>query len=119
MASKYNEIHTFEAEKYIFLCDGLYNLEQLFEMESLILSASQFNLQLPTLYQFTEFALQEYGTEIANTVRELNNLAMFDFALFNRFQKQHLATVTIFLGLKINNGMTVKPKEIIEGMQVP
>lgn len=44
---------------------------------------------------------------------------MFDFALFNRFQKQHLATATIFLGLKINNGTVVKPQEIIEGLQVP
>jgi len=44
---------------------------------------------------------------------------MFDFALFNRFQKQHLASVTLFLGIKINNGNTVRPKEIMEGLQVP
>lgn len=32
VASKYNEIHTFEAEKYVYLCDGLYTLPELFEM---------------------------------------------------------------------------------------
>lgn len=30
VASKYHEIHTWEAEKYVFVCDGLYTLEQLF-----------------------------------------------------------------------------------------
>lgn len=44
---------------------------------------------------------------------------MFDFALFNRYQKQHLATATLFLGLKINNGAAIRPKEIMEGLQVP
>jgi len=44
---------------------------------------------------------------------------MFDFALFNRYQKQHLASATLFLGIKINNGNTIRPKEIMEGLQVP
>jgi hypothetical protein len=30
IASKYNEIHTYEAEKYVFVCDGLYTFAQLF-----------------------------------------------------------------------------------------
>ena len=30
VASKYNEIHTFEAEKYVYVCDGLYSMTQLF-----------------------------------------------------------------------------------------
>ena len=30
IASKYNEIHTYEAEKYVFVCDGLYTFSQLF-----------------------------------------------------------------------------------------
>lgn len=30
VAAKYNEIHTPEAEKYIYVCDGLYKLPNLF-----------------------------------------------------------------------------------------
>lgn len=26
VASKYNEIHTFEADKYVYLCDGMHTL---------------------------------------------------------------------------------------------
>ena len=59
------------------------------------------------------------GEEVVKTVSDLNNLAMFDFALFNRYQKQHLASATLFLGIKINNGNTVRPREIMEGLQVP
>ncbi len=32
VASKYNEIYTPEAKKYIYVCDGLYTLEDLFGM---------------------------------------------------------------------------------------
>lgn len=52
IASKYNEIHTLEADKYVLLCDGLYTNEHLFEMEGLILIATHFNLQFPTIQQF-------------------------------------------------------------------
>lgn len=53
VASKYNEIYTPEAKKYIYVCDGLYTLEDLFGMESYILTLTNFNLQFPTLNNFT------------------------------------------------------------------
>jgi cyclin B len=61
VASKYNEIHTWEAEKYVFVCDGLYSVDQLFEMEGLILLATSFNLQFPTIHQFAGLALEQHG----------------------------------------------------------
>lgn len=68
VASKYNEIHTFEADKYVYLCDGLYTLAQLFEMESLILTTTCFNMQFPSLLQFTGLALQHLRLDIDVTV---------------------------------------------------
>jgi cyclin B len=44
VASKYNEIYTPEAKKYVYVCDGLYTLEDLFGMESYILTLTSFNL---------------------------------------------------------------------------
>lgn len=52
VASKYNEIYTPEAKKYVYVCDGLYTLEDLFGMESYILTLTSFNLQFPTLGNF-------------------------------------------------------------------
>jgi hypothetical protein len=52
VASKYNEIYTPEAKKYVYVCDGLYTLEDLFAMESFILTLTNFNLQFPTLVNF-------------------------------------------------------------------
>jgi hypothetical protein len=52
VASKYNEIYTPEAKKYVFVCDGLYTMEDLFSMESYILTLTNFNLQFPTVNNF-------------------------------------------------------------------
>ena len=101
VASKYNEIHTFEAEKYVYLCDGLYTLSELFQMESLILTTTNFNMQFPTLYQFSSLALEHYGGDLDKVVNELIKLSMFDFNLFNNFRKQHLAVVIVYFAAKI------------------
>jgi hypothetical protein len=52
VASKYNEIYTLEAKKFVYVCDGLYTLEDLFRMESEILTLTRFNLQFPTVENF-------------------------------------------------------------------
>lgn len=113
VASKYNEIHTWEAEKYIFVCDGLYTAEQLFEMEGVILMATSFNLQFPTIHQFAGVALQQHGQQLADSVGMLANLALFDFSLFNRFQKRHLASVILYVALKFESPQQVRSKDVI------
>lgn len=119
MASKYNEIHTWEAEKYVFVCDGLYTVEQLFEMEGVILTATSFNLQFPTIHQFAGVALQQHGERLAEAVTMLSNLAMFDFSLFNRFRKRHLACVILYIALKIENAQQVRSRDVIEASNIP
>ena len=59
VASKYNQIHTYEAAKYVFVCDGLYTINDLFEMEGIILSVTKFNLQFPTIHQHIGIILQK------------------------------------------------------------
>lgn len=119
VASKYNEIHTFEAEKYVYLCDGLYTIQQLFEMESLILSATNFNLQFPTLHQFTGLIIQHYGLDMEAVVSDLIRLSMFNCLLFNRFQKQHLSSVIIYFAAKLKELPILKSKDLIEELGVP
>ena len=77
------------------------------------MTTTNFSLQVPTLYQFTQLALEHYGSQHAELVWELNNLVMFDFALFNRYQKQHLAAVITYFALKLNNKDEVRPMDII------
>lgn len=119
VASKYNEIHTFEAKKYTSLCDGLYSDEQLFEMESLILTTTNFNLQFPTLHQFAGLVLQHYGLNLDQTVNDLIKLSMFDCILANKFKKQHLASVIIYFAAKLNESSILRSKDIIEELGVP
>ena len=114
VASKYHEIHTWEAYKYIFVCDGLYSLEQLFEMEGLILTATGFNLQFPTIHQFAGPALVGVRDRLTPTVHVLANLSLFDFTLFNRFQKRHLASVILYLALKLDDPDNVHSKDIMK-----
>ena len=119
VASKYNEIHTWEAEKYVFVCDGLYSAQQLFDMEGVILTATSFNLQFPTIHQFAAVALQQHGPRLAESVGMLANLALFDFSLFNRFQKRHLACVILYLALKFESPQQVRSKDVIEAGNIP
>jgi cyclin B len=119
VASKYNEIHTWEAEKYVFVCDGLYTVEQLFEMEGVILTATSFNLQFPTIHQFAAVALQQHGQHLAESVTMLANLVLFDFSLFNRFQKRHLACVILYIALKFDSPQQVRSRDMIEASNIP
>jgi hypothetical protein len=119
VASKYNEVHTWEAEKYVFVCDGLYSVEQLFEMEGVILTATSFNLQFPTIHQFAGVALEQHGPRLGEAVAMLSNLAMFDFSLFNRFRKRHLACVILYIALKIESPQQVRSRDVIEASNIP
>jgi hypothetical protein len=49
----------------------------------------------------------------------LSNLALFDFSLFNRFQKRHLASAIIYLALKFESPQQVRSRDIIEGHNIP
>ena len=102
VASKYNEIHTYEAAKYVFVCDGLYNIDQLFEMEGIILSVTKFNLQFPTIHQYIGVIVEKTTSqEMLNNILLLTYLSMLDFTLFNRYKKRHVAAVILYLALKL------------------
>lgn len=82
-------------------------------MEGLILTVTSFNLQFPTIQQFAGVALQEHGERLAEAVGMLSNLALFDFSLFNRFSKRHLACVILYIALKIESPQQVRSRDII------
>ena len=119
IASKYNEIHTYEADKYIYLCDGLYQTHQLFDMEAIILIATNFSLQLPTLSQFTGIAIQRHGPHLTSVITELSRLALFDFTLLNRFKKQHLSAVIVYFAQKLHDPSQVRSQEVMQEKEVP
>ena len=88
-------------------------------MESLILTTTNFNLQFPTLHQFTNLVLQHYGLDLDITVNDLIKLSMFDCILLNKFKKQHLGSVIVYFAAKINECPILKSKDIIEELGVP
>jgi hypothetical protein len=99
VASKYNEIYTPEAKKYVYVCDGLYTLEDLFGMESYILTLTNFNLQFPTLGNFVGPLTNDssLNQEFKKTVDSLSKMSVLDFNLFNRFKKLHVTGAILYL----------------------
>ena len=99
VASKYNEIYTPEAKKYVYVCDGLYTLEDLFTMESYILTLTGFNLQFPTLVNFIGPLMNkaDLSEEFKKTVDTFSRMIVLDFNLFNRFKKQHVTGAILYL----------------------
>jgi hypothetical protein len=49
----------------------------------------------------------------------LSNLALFDFSLFNRFQKRHLACVILYLALKIESPQQVRSRDVMQASSIP
>jgi len=88
-------------------------------MESLILTSTNFSLQFPTLHQFTSLVLEHYALDLDSTVNDLMKLSMFDCILFNKFKKQHLASVIIYFAAKIREASILRSKDIIEELGVP
>jgi hypothetical protein len=88
-------------------------------MESLILTSTNFNLQFPTLHQFTGLLIQHYNLELDSTVSDLIKLSMFDCLLLNRFKKQHLSAVILYFAAKIKESSILRSKDIIEELGVP
>jgi hypothetical protein len=88
-------------------------------MESLILTATNFNLQFPTLHQFTGLLLHHYNLKLDSTVNDLIKLSMFDCLLLNRFKKQHLSAVILYFAAKIKDPSMLRSKHIIEELGVP
>lgn len=120
VASKFNEIHTHDAEKYVMVCDGQYTLEQMFEMESVILIATDFNLQFPTVIEFADCLAKDM--QLSDTcltlVKNLSNLCVFDFDLFNKYKKNDLASVVVYLASKIGGADNIRSKDLIEQYSV-
>jgi hypothetical protein len=104
VASKYNEIYTPEAKKYVFVCDGLYTMEDLFSMESYILTLTNFNLQFPTVNNFIGPLTNdtEISENFKKTVSSLSEIIVLDFNLFNRFKKFHVSGVMLYLTARLN-----------------
>ena len=49
----------------------------------------------------------------------LANLALFDFTLFNQFRKRHLASVIIYLALKLESPDKVRSRDVMEESNIP
>lgn len=88
-------------------------------MEGLILSATCFNLQFPTIHQFAGVALERHGERLSGMVLMLSNLALFDFTLFNRFKKSHIASVIVYIALKLEDPDKIRWREVIEESKMP
>lgn len=103
VASKYNQIYVAEAERYVYFCGGCYNTNELFEMEALILLATDFNLQVPTVINFSNqlTRLADLPETCLQLVKKLSNLCVFDHILFNHYKKIHLAISIVYFSAKI------------------
>lgn len=58
-------------------------------MESVVLMEINFNLQIPTVYQFINKIVYDFkiGVEHQSTIKSLADMFIFDFNSFNNFTK--------------------------------
>lgn len=85
------------------MCDGLYTLEDLFEMESYILTVVKFNLQFPTLVNFLTPLINDstLSEQFKKIVETFSKVIVFDFNLFNRYKKIELSGVILCFTAKL------------------
>lgn len=112
IACKYNEIYSMEARKYVEICEGIYTVAQLSEMEGFILSELNFDLQIPTIHQFAGrmIAVCGFQKQHAFIVKSLADMIIFDFITFNTFRKNELLTAIIYFVAKVYKLEEVKSK---------
>lgn len=110
ISCKYNEIYTIEAEKYVEFCDGIYTVDQLFELESFVLLELNFNLQIPTIYQFVNKIMLEFkiSGEHQTLIKSLADLFIFDFNSFNNYRKYELSVSIMYFTCKLLKLETLK-----------
>ena len=72
-------------------------------MEAIILSEIGFNLQIPTIHQFLMKMIDDYELceEQQGSIRMLSDMLMYDFNVFNSFEKAYLATAIVSVTGKI------------------
>ena len=104
ISCKYNEIQTLDAFKYIELCDGIYTITELFQMEGTILVQLNFNLQVPTLYQFINKMIFDFKINIEqqSIIKTIVDLSIFDFNILNTYRKHDLAIAILYFTSKFH-----------------
>ncbi len=72
-------------------------------MESQVLLAVNFNLQVPTVYQFINKIVFDFkiAVEHQTVIRSLADLFIFDFNSFNSYSKMELSTVIVYFTSKL------------------
>lgn len=64
-----------------------------------------FNLQVPTLCQFTDKLIYSYkiNTEQKSLIKALVDLSVFEFSILNSFKKHDLALTIVYFTAKLQN----------------
>lgn len=105
--------------KYIYLCDGLYNLPPTLLNGKHHPGNHQLQHAIPNL-ALVHWTCPSTLPNINGTNGESTSQAFdVDFMLCNRFQKQHLSAVIIYFALKLNESSSIRSKDIIDELKVP
>ena len=72
-------------------------------MEALILLTVNFNLQLPTIYNFLSFELKNQNADKKSKkfIEEFASWCLLDFNLMNNFKKSEIAALLVCFGIKV------------------
>ena len=72
-------------------------------MESFVLLELNFNLQVPTIYQFINNIVSDLkiAGEHQGLIKSLADLFIFDFNSFNNYKKYELSTVIVYFVSKV------------------
>jgi len=102
IASKYEEIYAPECNDFVYISDGAYSKEMILNMESMILSTLQFNLNAPSplhfLRRYSKAAASDYT--IHTLCKYLIELTVMDIKLL-KHPPSSLAAGAVYIARKM------------------
>jgi len=104
IASKYEEIYAPECNDFVYISDGAYSKEMILQMEQMILSALNFNLNAPSplhfLRRYSKAAASDYT--IHTLCKYLIELTILDLKLL-KYTPSSLAAGSVYIARKMTN----------------
>lgn len=108
IASKFEEIYAPEVNDFVYISDGAYNKESILNMEQLMLSTLEFNLNAPSALHFLRRYSKAAGSDynIHTLCKYLIELAIMDIKLL-KYPASSIAAASVYIARAMHSSKTL------------
>jgi hypothetical protein len=115
IASKYEEIWAPEVRDFVYISDKAYTRDQILEMERLMLNTLQYDLTVPTPFQFLSRFIKaagcQYNKEACTLAQYLVELSLVDYTML-KYNSSIMAASAIHVALSALNMPDTYPRAL-------